>query len=146
MRQIVFISAILLFVGGLAIYMLSSRSDLTQDLLFPLSCDLNLNSCTVEKDGERVKFSISPLPIKPLKEFELKISGLKECKEYVVKARGLNMHMGVVQAPLEQIAKDECRAKMIVASCTEPVMRYRVELFKGKESSEIYADFDLVQR
>lgn len=135
----------ILFAIGLLLYFYNNNHDKKRALikeLTPLSCDLNLKDCDVFYKNSTVKFSVSSRPIVAMQEFDLIISGLDNCEDMSAKIYGLNMYMGSI-VPKFKKQNNLCVAKTVLSTCTLKTMRFRIELFRGKKSLEIYSDLDI---
>lgn len=110
-------------------------------VLEPLSCDLAKMSCSYEN----VLFSATPAPVLPMQKSQIIISGLdKNLKSPSINFIGENMYMGEISSPLKPDKDGNLKANFILPSCSEKVMRYRVEIFNKNSPTGIFTRLDLV--
>ena len=108
-----------------------------------ITCDLNLDSCSVQKDGKTITFSFYPRPLSAMTPVTLKVDGLGgEYKNLNAQIYGINMDMGTIKAALEK-RSNIYMGSIVLSSCVVAVMNYRLELYEGDKPLGIYIDFDL---
>ncbi|RAZ52668.1 hypothetical protein [Campylobacter hyointestinalis] len=108
-----------------------------------ITCDLNLDSCSVQKDGKTITFSFYPRPLSAMTPVTLKVEGLGgEYKNLNAQIYGINMDMGTIKAALEK-RSNIYMGSIVLSSCVVTVMNYRLELYDGDKPLGIYIDFDL---
>ena len=114
------------------------------DTKISLPCDLNTASCISNAGGESASFTIIPAPIVAMSESEVVVSGiLRELKNPTLKIKGISMNMGNFESPLARFNDGSYHAKIMVAACHSPIMRYKLEIFENGESTGHFIYFDL---
>lgn len=103
-------------------------------------CDLNKQNCSVLYKGDKITFAFATKPIVAMMPTTLKITGLKgEFSNLRVKISGVNMNMGVIEAPLEKRA-DAYITNITISACVSQ-MRYKIELYADETPLNINAEF-----
>ena len=142
----IFICLILAFLAGCDDTNGSAFGTVNTNLK-PLDCDLNLQICTKEFNGTKVKFEISPKPILAMEKHIFKISNLNaNFKNPEIIFKGVNMYMGDIASPLQKSENGEFRATFMLSFCTTSVMRYHSEIYDNKEPTGIFIEFDVIKR
>ncbi|GEM_PF-6511178 len=102
-----------------------------------ISCDITQKSCT--KNG--VTFEFATRPVEAMRPLILRLSNLN-AHNASVKIYGLNMNMGVVESTLVKNG-EVFETKVVLSTCTQKEMIYRIELFNAGKPLGITADFVL---
>ncbi|MCR6594112.1 hypothetical protein [Campylobacter insulaenigrae] len=110
--------------------------------LTPLQCDLNIQDCSYDFNGQKILVSLNPKPISSMSELDLNISNLGDFSNLNARVYGLNMYMGDI-VPKFKKNNNSYHAKLVLSSCTLDVMRFRIELFEDEKALDFYFDFDI---
>ena len=122
----------------------TSVDKLFKDVKTPLPCDLNKEICASMKSGEKIDFQITPTPILAMKESVLSVSGFeRELSNPTIQITGISMFMGNFKANLTRLDERTYSAKIMVAPCVSPIMRYKIEVFDNGVSTGHFVYFDL---
>ncbi|ANE35570.1 hypothetical protein CIG11343_0491 [Campylobacter iguaniorum] len=144
MKKVVFLFGIAILVGIILAFEFGKGNDIKYASgESNVTCDLNLDNCSVQVSGEPVTFAFSPKPLVAMVPTSLKIYGLKgEFKELKARIYGLNIDMGVIEVDLEK-RSDIYMSNVVLSSCVVSLMQWRLELFEGKKPLGIHIDFNL---
>lgn len=147
MMKKAFLSLFLLLLLGFAVFFATSeQKDKKRELikeLTPLPCDLNLQACEYDFNGQKVRVEFKEKPVQSLIENELLVENLGEFKELNAKIYGLNMYMGDIVPHFEKTHQNSYKANVVPSACVIETMRFRVEFFTGKKPINFYFDFDI---
>ncbi|WP_291952529.1 hypothetical protein [Campylobacter sp.] len=110
--------------------------------LNPLHCDLNIQDCNYDFNGQKVSVSLNPKPISSMSELKLIINNLGNFNNLNARVYGLNMYMGDIIPKFKKI-NNSYQAKLVLSSCTLDIMRFRIEFFENEKALDFYFDFDV---
>ena len=141
MKKIFFVATAFLFLLAYLALQYKNEQNLNKSPA-NISCDINLNTCALNSviTDINATLSVDPNPLKAMNESLFSFSGLGTLAKPSVRIYGLNMDMGVIKSPLHQ-ANKTYQTKIMLASCTQSQMLYRLDVLDG---TNIIASIDFV--
>lgn len=109
---------------------------------FNATCDLHIQDCKRNFNGEDIIFSFDPKPFKSMETINIKIYGIKQdYKNLKAHFYGMNMDMGEIVTKLNK-SNDSYVGDVAISSCVR-LMQYRMELYENDKPLGIFVDFVL---
>ncbi|MBZ7986555.1 hypothetical protein [Campylobacter canadensis] len=145
MKKIFILLFVIIFIAIVIIFYpkqnFKKRELITE--LTPLECNLNKEHCFLEFNNKKIEIYFQKQPLEIMVENTLHIKNLGKIDNLNARFYGLNMYMGDIVEEFSSKNNKDYYADLVFSACAENIMRYRLELFSGEKSLNLYIDFDV---
>ncbi|MBZ7994040.1 hypothetical protein AVCANL279_01255 [Campylobacter canadensis] len=145
MKKIFILLFVIIFIAIVIIFYpkqnFKKRELITE--LTPLECNLNKEHCFLEFNNKEIEIYFQKQPLEIMVENTLHIKNLGKIDNLNARFYGLNMYMGDIVEEFSSKNNKDYYADLVFSACAENIMRYRLELFSGEKSLNLYIDFDV---
>lgn len=145
MKKIFILLFVIIFIAIVIIFYpkqnFKKRELITE--LTPLECNLNKEHCFLEFNNKKIEIYFQKQPLEIMVENTLHIKNIGKIDNLNARFYGLNMYMGDIVEEFSSKNNKDYYADLVFSACAENIMRYRLELFSGEKSLNLYIDFDV---